>query len=355
MRFESEVGHFPVHAERGSRASFRKVDVAIKRSVESEPGNVWATSVRCLGADGGNSSGGSDMEIEDVQGRKIPVKGGGRCIYCGSDGGADGLRDEHVVPYSLGGTTELLQASCADCEAVTSYLDGYLANAIYRFLRVHSGVKSRSGHPKLLPAHVIQAGDKKVLDLAPPDHPYFLHMPVWNAPGIMRGLQPSANFGDARAHVYWWIPPTIRQTLGLGHGDVAEIQDTTPMPNLHTFARGIAKIAYCNAVLKFGLDGFRPFATPELILGRYPNIPYFVGSDRADPPPPERPGVLHVMHFTTVEVGRLKYFTVRFRLFAHSGTAENGMPYYEVVVGAEGKPKAGSRRSSPKLPRVIIL
>ncbi len=91
-------------------------------------------------------------EVEDVQGKKVAVKGGGTCIYCGSDGGTDGLRDEHAVPYSLGGTAVLLQASCSDCERVTSYLDGYLANATYKHFRVHSGVKSRSGHPELLQA-----------------------------------------------------------------------------------------------------------------------------------------------------------------------------------------------------------
>jgi hypothetical protein len=295
------------------------------------------------------------MEIEDVQGRKVSVQGGGTCIYCGSDGGADGLRDEHAVPYSLGGTLELLKASCSECERVTSYLDGYLANATYKYLRVHSGVKSRSGHPALLPAHVGLQDGEKVLDLAPKDHPYFLHMPVWNRPGIMRGLQPSPDFGDAKAHVYWWIPPSIRETLRLGHGDVAEIQDKTPMPNLQTFARAIAKIGYCNAVMKYGLDGFRPLATPDLVLGRYPNIPYFVGSDRDDPPPPEPAGRLHVVHFTDVTIGRLKYLTVRFRLFAHSGTEQNGMPYYEVVVGVEGKPNARTRQPSAKLPKCIAL
>jgi hypothetical protein len=44
-----------------------------------------------------------------------------------------------------------------------------------------------------------------------------------------------------------------------------------------------------------------------------------------------------------------------FRLFAHSGTDQNGMPYYEVVVGVEGKPTARTRRPSPKLPKSIAL
>jgi 5-methylcytosine-specific restriction endonuclease McrA len=48
----------------------------------------------------------------------------GQCIYCGSDGGVDGLRDEHIVPYSLGGHAELKEASCRSCEKITSYMTG---------------------------------------------------------------------------------------------------------------------------------------------------------------------------------------------------------------------------------------
>ena len=269
----------------------------------------------------------------------------------------DGLRTEHVIPFSLGGTAELLNASCSACEKITSYLDGYLAKATYRFLRIHTGVRSRSGHPKLLPAHVNTARrGKAVLELQPKDHPYFLHMPVWDRPGIMRGIAPSENFGAATAHVYYYVPPNISATLGLRDGELAEIQDTTPMPNLRTFARAIAKIAYCNAILQLGPSGFRPLALPDIILGRYPHIPYFVGSDPTrSPPPPEKPSVLHVVHHTVVTIGNLKYMTARIRLFAHSGTELNGMPYYEVVVGAEGQPRTATVRRSPTLPKTIRL
>ena len=43
------------------------------------------------------------MEVENVEGKKEPVKCGGECIYCGSDGGEFGLGHEHIVPYSLNG------------------------------------------------------------------------------------------------------------------------------------------------------------------------------------------------------------------------------------------------------------
>jgi len=55
----------------------------------------------------------------DIQGFKFP--GYGRCIYCGSVGP---LKDEHIIPFSLGGRAVIEAASCGDCEKVTSYLDG---------------------------------------------------------------------------------------------------------------------------------------------------------------------------------------------------------------------------------------
>ena len=53
-----------------------------------------------------------------------------------------------------------------------------------------------------------------------------------------------------------------------------------------TFARAITKVAFCHAVAKYGLDGFRHLAAPDIILGKYSCVPYFVGSDPEEPPPP---------------------------------------------------------------------
>lgn len=156
--------------------------------------------------------------VETLIDQRFAVKGGGSCIYCGSNGGLDGLRDEHVIPYSLGGKVVLEKASCRDCEAVTSYLDGYLANAIFKDVRVHARVQSRRGHPATLKAHVALPEGDQVLDLAPKDHPYFLHMPVWDRPGMMRGSPADVEFrrrespcvlvcaaqysGDINAHLF---------------------------------------------------------------------------------------------------------------------------------------------------------
>lgn len=155
-------------------------------------------------------------------------------------------------------------------------------------------------------------------------------------------------------HAYWYVPPDIRTTLGLRDGDLAKICNTLPLPNFSPFARAIAKVAYCHAVFMLGLGGFRPLALPDIILGRYPHISHFVGSDQGDPPPPGPREILHLIQRTNVTYRQWRLITVRVRLFAQSGTPANGMPFYEVVVGAEGR---STLRPRPPLalPKVIPL
>src|SRR5262245_58673159 len=68
-------------------------------------------------------------DIEDIQGKKF--HGFARCIYCGADGGDGGLRDEYIIPKALGGKAVIEAASCKSCEAITSYIDGYLGRNIF--------------------------------------------------------------------------------------------------------------------------------------------------------------------------------------------------------------------------------
>ena len=295
------------------------------------------------------------MEVEAFKNKKEQVKGGGVCIYCGWDGGEDSLRSEHIVPYSLAGNVELLGASCRRCEKITSYLDGYLANAIYGHFRVHVDLQSRSGHPPILSATVQREDRETDIEFAPKDHPYFLNMPIWQPPGVMRGAQMSEEFGSIDKHVYWYLPDNIRETIGLGDGEIARIVDKSREPNIATFSRALAKIAYCDAVRRHGLDGFRPLATPDIILGKYKNIAYFIGSERRVPLPPYPRGFPHSVTSGTMTYGRLKLLTSTIRLFGDSGTKEHGMPFYIVVYGAEGHHKVTPKRPLPELPRQILL
>jgi hypothetical protein len=293
-------------------------------------------------------------EVEDVAGKEVAVKGGGVCIYCGWEGGDGGLRDEHIVPYSLGGNTVLLKATCADCEAITSYLDGYMANAIFGHFRVHAGLQSRSGHPDTLPATVELSDGQRAIELATGDHPYFLNMPIWRPPGFMTGKQLGDGFGEAGRFTYWYMPPKFRDLLCLKDGDMARIIDTSRPHNLSAFTRGLAKIAYCNAVMKYGLDGFRHLATPDIILGRYPNIAYFVGSDPTAPSPPYPRGRQHSVGLGSITYTHTKFQTAAIRLFGDSGAGEKGMPFYTVIYGSEGHHRTIAKPRFPRLKRILL-
>ena len=84
----------------------------------------------------------------------------------------------------------------------------------------------------------------------------------------------------------------------------------------------------------YGLNGFRRLVLPDLILGKYPCVPYFVGGDTELPPPPTPRGKMHEFQFIDINYHALRLLVVAFRIFAHSGTKEHGMPIYRVAMGA---------------------
>ncbi len=283
------------------------------------------------------------MKSVDVQGKTYP--GFGRCIYCGSDGGQGGLRDEHLIPFSLGGNAVIERASCAECERKTSYIDGYLARVIFRQFRALTGIQTR--HPKERPREfeaVLKIGDA-VQERAIPleDHPLTLLLPIMPVCGLLRGAQPTTEFEGTTVTVYYRSHSNMKERLGVASDQRLHMKIDTTM-NLITFGRGLAKIAYCNAVLAHGIDGFRHLALPELIRGNYPFASYYVGGDgtvgTAAAKPPDEMGRTHVLDFQTVTIGRMHLLVSDIRLFAYYGQADHGMPTYRVVVGA---PRSNTR------------
>jgi len=261
----------------------------------------------------------------------------GRCIYCGKDGSATKLTEEHIIPFSLGADQYLKDASCLACADITKKFELHVARNIFGHHRIHQNIQTR--HPKDRPnelrTRVIKDGIENAYDLPIEDHPYFLPIPVWDRPGIIRNVPPSKEFSGLASHLYNHIPENIRETLGLADGDTAEIRPPDVIVDTEQFARAIAKIAYCQAIARFGFDGFRRLALPDLILGKYSCIPYFVGSVVDElPPPPQPAGPMHVIETVDVWVDGKRLLIAVIRLFAKNGTKEHGMPIYTVVVGA---------------------
>jgi hypothetical protein len=181
-------------------------------------------------------------------------------------------------------------------------------------------------------------------------------MPMWDPPGLLRD---NANLADGftgyHTDVFWYVPNNLRQALGLDENTQVEITNPVKPHNLPVFARAIAKIAYCTALLKYGLDGFRPLIIPQLILGTYPHIPYFVGPYPRPHRPPNPRGQQHFVEFGHITYKNLKLLHANVRLFADSGAPESGMPTYLVILGVEGKRKIMPRRVLPNPRHPISL
>jgi hypothetical protein len=273
-----------------------------------------------------------------MQGQRFPSPG--RCIYCGSDGGADGLRDEHIMPISLGGTAVIEDASCVECEKITSYIYRFLANKIFGEMRAHGAVRRRRRRRNKqresdLPPQLIFDGYAQPIDLPLKDRPHQTILPVWEWPGITQGMNPSRNYGQIKAVLYWDIPTTFAAAAGMGPNDQREVRFRWDKQlNVDTFARAIAKIGYCHTVVRYGLDGFRRLVLPQIILGTYPCIPYFVGSDVGDPDPPDHDKALHKITYEEFRRDNMTLLLVSIRLFANARSPTGGMPIYHVITGA---------------------
>ena len=270
------------------------------------------------------------MPVENIQGKTFdPV---GRCIYCGSDGGEDGLRTEHIMPFSLGGNAKLPKASCRSCEEITSYLDGYLARHIFADHRLHTGTQTRrpKERPTTRPANILIAGKEEVREFAIPDHPHHVILPVLREPGILVRVQPDEKF-EMKVYAYEYIPENFRKHLNVDPTLSVQVHGSGNI-KLVPFARAIAKIAYCHSVANWGIDVIRPLDIPGVILGKCLRPSYYVGGEIDDPPPPTL-GSLHRIQFETVSQAQNRFLVVSVRLFANRGAKEHGFPIYRVVMG----------------------
>jgi hypothetical protein len=274
------------------------------------------------------------VETEEFRHRSFPSFG--QCIYCGEPQAKTKLTDEHIVPFSLGGTSVLLKASCTSCAKITSQLELHLARNIFGHHRIHANVatRNRKNRPSVLPA-TIKIGENPAQDMefSIADHPYFTFLPVWKAPGILTGALPTADFGTEELHRFDFVPAHFRKLLSLTDSDSLRFQ--TPIRlNQDQFSRALAKIAYCTAVSRYGLNGFERTTIADFILGKYPFAQYLVGGTTDAVPPPMPKNIDHAIALLETSVGQKNTVIAAVRLFANTGTGTYGMPMYTVVIGA---------------------
>ena len=262
-------------------------------------------------------------------------EGYGRCIYCGSRGGEDGLHEEHVLQFSLGGNATIKKGSCSKCEKITCKLDGFLANHIFNEVRISRRIQSRSGTTKKtkeLPfTYALNKGPRTTQSLRIEDRPYQVIFPSLQPPGVLSASKPVTTFSNFGSYTYTHIPETFWDTVGAGQEGDIEIVNKKSI-DLHTFCRALAKIAVGYQALTSGASEYARSEANDLVRGLYPYSSHIVGGDGL--PNAKAVEALHAIGFDHVAANGRFYQFCTIRLFANCKDPNGiGPPTYRVMMG----------------------
>jgi hypothetical protein len=196
----------------------------------------------------------------------------GKCIYCER---TDNLTTKHIVPRGMKGTVTLPKGSCTTCAKVTKAIETYCMRATLLHPRVKYGLPTHPEEiPDSFPVLVTNwSGNETQRQIPLKDFPTIWEMPIYEYPGILLNKQPEeTKFGVVHANIDDALIQKLVQLPG-----VKSIKATLGRVNSWTFARWIAKIGYCYAVARLGLETVRSSPLVDMIINgsTYPN--YLVG------------------------------------------------------------------------------
>lgn len=247
----------------------------------------------------------------------------GTCIYCMSSNVQ--LKDEHIIPYSLGGLHVLRSASCADCEDITKKFEQKVARDLWGDARTSFNAPTR--RKKERKSHIeVNAGSRNLIKRIPAsEYPAGFVFYKMGLCGLLQGLPEENDISTA------WQMVVIddderRNTYFHNHGHYPPIK-FRHVP--YEFGRLLAKIGYCQLLTALDLEDFHPIALPY-ITGTKKNVSYIVGS-KDGKPEAENGYRLTTMYTENINPMLL---LVEIRLYANTGS-----PTYHVVVGSQSDPE----------------
>jgi hypothetical protein len=257
-----------------------------------------------------------------------------KCIYCGSlrywkDPQKEPLAklgDEHIIPASLQGRHILPEASCRECEKITSKIEDHCAERLFGAARPHLRLYRKRNKRRTKISVPVIADDN--------DNRASITIPVGDHPGILVSVKfPPASFLSGMPHTEWTggrvaltnILPDLPRRL-----DVTSDKKFNLGKNIDMFAfvRLLAKIAHSYCCAELGVDGFKPYLLPIILDENREYAADLIGSDFSSHP---TIGHFHDMQLLCSErvVGQ-KVLLVRVRLFSQYET-----PTHHLIVGEE--------------------
>ncbi len=245
----------------------------------------------------------------------------GVCIYCRATNLP--LSDEHIVPYSLGGSHVLRKASCARCADITKKFEQEVARDLWGVARTAFNAPSRRKKERqkrlVMPD---PSGRGKVFAIPAEEYPAGFVFYKMAQAGLLQGLPPDVDVSgrwkmvviddDERRRRFLGKHPAKKLTLHFRH-----------VPQ--EFGRLLAKIGYGQVLTQLDPWEFRQICVPY-ILGQKSNVSHIVGGTHDDQAPePDNGYSLGTTGFGTTE----KIILVALvRLLANTHA-----PAYHVVVG----------------------
>lgn len=252
---------------------------------------------------------------------KMQFRPVGKCIYCGATGA---LSREHIVPFALGGTAVLPEASCAACARLTSQVELQVLRGPMRAVRMLRRLPSRRGHadaPTDVPLTVVRGGVTESIRLPVAEYPILLHFPTYLPVDLSLRAKPvGIEMRGISTLLFGPSPEVVMKRLG-----AQSITVRTGGDRPVAFARMLAKVAWAFAISQ-GADRMLkgPALVTPSILGQSNDVGRWVG---AEPGPHKRyAGLLHRLEL--IEDRQHGLLVVEVQLFSDSDA-----PSYRVILG----------------------
>ena len=223
-----------------------------------------------------------DVRVIETK-ESVPI---GRCVYCGTAEGK--LSEEHITPFGLGGKLTLVDASCSNCQKITSRFEGVVQRNMFFAARAAMASPTRRPGERERPQRIRLERNGRVEEIEAvwQDQWKLIELPIFPPPAHIDGRPYGVGIEVISKDTFELLERGAEVARRHG-GERMLPRDYRP----EDFARFIAKMGYGYAIAAYGLDLFvdgigRPssYVLPAL-LGERDDIGRWVGcSDRRELP-----------------------------------------------------------------------